>query len=156
MKTDRTVVTFRSIVFNTDESREYFVNPENFGDDLARWLSGQFVLHGVKVDQEQDFPGQEDFGWFFNVETIHGPHCVVVGHHFDRGVFEWVVWIERRCSFIEAMFGGRNKKISSRLAALLHVILSSSSGIECIRWHRLADFERGLLDRATATPFEES
>jgi len=34
----QTHVTFRSAAFNTTAPKDYFINPDNFGEDLAYWL----------------------------------------------------------------------------------------------------------------------
>ena len=62
MKT-KTLATFKSNLFNSTETKDYFINPNCFGDDVAKWLLQELRAKGIKTDKE---PGQEDFGWFFD------------------------------------------------------------------------------------------
>ena len=152
MHAERTVVTFRNASFNAKEPREAFINPQNFGDDLAQWLAEGMEKKSIVVERTGEFPGQEDFGWFFNCRVDGDEYCIVVGHHFDAQEFEWVVWTERRCGFLKSMLGGRKKDIDRRIPAVIHDVLSSSSTTTHIRWHKRAEFDRGEFGGATTTP----
>jgi hypothetical protein len=44
----KTVATFQSSAFNTTVTKDYFINPECFGDDLARWLITRLRATGTK------------------------------------------------------------------------------------------------------------
>jgi hypothetical protein len=55
----RTLVTFRSDKFNTSESKPYFINPECFGDDVARWMIDELKNCGVKANPK---PGRKTSG----------------------------------------------------------------------------------------------
>src|SRR5208283_4797714 len=88
------VATFKSDLFNLTESKDYFVNPGCFGDDLARWLIERLRGKGVEVDPE---PDQEDFGWYFNFVAADVPCCAVIGNVEESS---WFVVIERRCGRI--------------------------------------------------------
>jgi hypothetical protein len=55
-----TVVTSKSAAFNSTGPKGYCINPPCFGDDLAKWLTGELHKRGVARD---DCSGQEDFGW---------------------------------------------------------------------------------------------
>lgn len=152
MKAERTITTFQSSSFNVKEAKDYFMNQDNFGDDLARWLSEQLEKRNIRIKRDDEFPGQEDFGWFFNCQIDGDDYCIVVGHHFDSQTFEWVTWIERKCGLIKSLFGGRKKDIDFRVPQTIHEVLSSSDTISHIRWHRQIDFDQGRLTEATAVP----
>lgn len=152
MNAKRTIVTFRSCAFNSKEQKDYFINAENFGDDLALWLSERFEKRNVRIQKGEDFPGQEDFGWFFNCKVDGDDYCVVIGHHYDNEDFEWIIWIERKCGLMKSLFGGRKKDIASRVPQTVHEILSSTSDITCIKWHRQADSDQGQLDQPASSP----
>ena len=48
----RTHVTFVTRLFNTEEVKDYFINPICFGDDCAQWLIDRLVSQGSeKVDE---------------------------------------------------------------------------------------------------------
>jgi len=83
-----TEVTFQSDGFNTSESRPYFINPECYGDDLAKWMMERLRATGYKTADE---PGQEDFGWYFDFEVPAGPHCCVIGYQPDDPEGQWIV-----------------------------------------------------------------
>jgi hypothetical protein len=65
----RTCVTFNSAVFNTTQTKDYFINPGCFGDDVCKWLTEEFRANGVETDKG---PDQEDFGWYFNSNMAQG------------------------------------------------------------------------------------
>jgi hypothetical protein len=139
----RTIVTFRSRAFNTSETRADYINPANYGDDLARWLIDRLALRGVTTDPA---PGQEDFGWYFGFDVAGTPHCLVVGYRPGDGheEGEWVAWLERRAGFVASLFGGRSRGIAPAAAAAVHAALSSAPEIEDVRWHEAAHFRAGL------------
>jgi hypothetical protein len=100
----RTVVTFESDAFNTSESKEYFINPGCFGNDVAQWLMARLRSAGVETDEE---PGQEDFGWYFNFTVPEGRHCCVLGYgpagEGESGV--WIAWLERSRGLLRSLSG---------------------------------------------------
>jgi hypothetical protein len=147
----RTVVTFRSIAFNTTERKPYFINDGCFGDDLASWLIGELQRRGVTTDER---PGQEDFGWHVDFQSSAAGSTLVLGFRpeNDQSGGTWVGWVERSRGFLASVFGGRNRNVDPRAAELVHSILSSSSQISDIRWHDRRDFDKGLLDRGTGAP----
>jgi hypothetical protein len=152
MSAERTIVTFRCPTFNVNESKDYFINSENFGDDLAKWLSEQLQKHAIQTQKDGEFPGQEDFGWFFNCKLDQETFCIVIGHHYDDKDFEWVVWIERKCGLFKSLLGGRKKNIDSRIPQAIHDVLFGSDTISHIRWHRQEDFHQGRLTEASTSP----
>jgi hypothetical protein len=147
----RTIVSFKSMAFNMTEPRTYFINPRCFGDDVAKWLILELRNRGVKADSE---PGQEDFGWYFNFQVVGTPHAFVIGHRpgDERGEGTWIGWIERRRGFIASLLGARRRGIDPSALETLHSILSSSSQIRDIRWHRQHDFDKGHEDLGTSAP----
>lgn len=139
----RTLATFRSTAFNTTEARAYFINPDCFGDDLARWLMERLRTNGLQVDPE---PGQEDFGWYFCFSVPEGEHCCVLGYRPpDDGESEgvWIAWIERQRGLVASILGRRKHDIAPSALAAIHRALSDGGQIREIRWHRQADFNRG-------------
>jgi hypothetical protein len=143
----KTVATFRSSKFNTTETKDYFINPECFGDDLARWLISRLRSTGTST---ADGPGQEDFGWYFDFVAPEGPHTCVIGFRADDST--WVIWTERRRGLIASIFGARNRDISNEGVKLLHRALSDTLEITDLRWHERKDFDAGREDRSSAEP----
>ena len=137
-----TTVTFESDAFNTTLAKDYFINPDCYGDDLCRWLIAKLKEAGVECDDE---PGQEDFGWYFNYRVTGRAHCFVCGCRPGDGLEPgvWIGWIERCAGFISSIFGGRNKGIAPGAARCIHEALSTAPEISSIRWHYKQDFDCG-------------
>jgi len=154
MNTKQTVVTFRSSSFNSQELQKYYINPENYGDDLARWLAEKLEKKDVQIQiqKDKDFPRQEDFGWFFDCDIGVDTFCIIISHHYDNDNFEWVVGIERKCGLVKSLFGGRTKNIKFQVPQAIHDILSSAYIITHIRWYQQKDFEQGHLTAMTSAP----
>ena len=116
-------ITFQSSAFNTKDSRDYFINPCCFGDDLAKWLIQRLRSEGIQTDDE---PGQEDFGWYFSFTVAETPHCCLVGFQEDEPEGLWRVFIERERGFIGSVLGFRNRGIQdSAVKAVVGVLRSS-------------------------------
>jgi hypothetical protein len=146
----RTLVTFESSAFNARESKDYFINPGCFGDDLARWLIAALRRAGLATDDE---PSQEDFGWYFEFKVPEGEHCIVVG--LRPGDPEpqdcWIAWLERSRGFLGSVFGGRQRGIAPSAAAALHAALQAPE-IRNVRWHEKKDFDAMREERGADAP----
>lgn len=147
----RTIATFRSSAFNTSEPQPHFMNPQCFGDDLARWLIARLRAAGATTDEQ---PGQEDFGWYFNYAVAEGPHTCVVGlRPGNRGDEpDWVLWTERRRALLGSLAGGRSRGVDPSAVALIHRALSTAPEITRLRWHERRAFDAGREDGAAAEP----
>jgi hypothetical protein len=137
----RTIVTFQSAFFNTNQPRDYFINPGCFGDDVANWLIGELRRLGVKTE---DKPGQEDFGWYLNFYVSGIGHTFVIGYRpaYEDAEETWIGWLERSRGFIGSMFGARERGIDPFAAETLHKIFVSSPQIRNLRWHFQRDFNK--------------
>ena len=148
----RTVVIFKSEQFNMKETKEHFINPENYGDDLTIWLAAEFEKQGAVIEKDEEFPGQEDFGWFIDCKINQNTYTFVISHILDEDdQFLWSIMIERKCGLIGSLLGGRNKNILPEAPGLLQKILKSSDVISNIQWHS-SDFLTKNLDES---PFME-
>jgi hypothetical protein len=147
----RTVSTFESNSFNTSEGKDYFINPNCFGDDLCIWLMRRLQDAGVQTDSE---PGQEDFGWYFNLTLPEGGHCCVVGFRPGEAAHPgmWIAWLERRCGLIGSVLGARNRGIASSAVSAIHRALSGAPEIHNVRWHVKKDFDQGNEELGSPTP----
>ena len=153
MNEPRTIVTFKSDAFNTSQEKPKFINPGNFGDDVTEWLANELERRGAVIDRDEDFPGQEDFGWYLDLSLKDKPYTIVVGRRpGEADDFEWVAWIERQCGFFGSITGGRNKGIGTEAPQILHQILSTSGNVSSIRWHLKTDFDKGKEDSASEKP----
>jgi hypothetical protein len=139
----KTVVTFKSAVFNSSEPKDYFINPSCFGDDVARWLSEQLRNKGY---QAAATPCQEDFGWYFTFLVSGIEHCFVIGHRpgDDKSHGVWIGWLERSRSFFASLFKGRQRGIQLAAVQAIHEILSNSPQIQDVHWHSQRESDRGI------------
>ena len=147
----KTLVTFESSAFNASEAKDYFVNPECFGDDLARWLIAQLRARGVETDLE---PGQEDFGWYFNLVVPEGAHCFVIGYRPGDGKEEgnWIGWLERKRGLAGSLLGLRNRGSSRAAVEAIHGVLANAIEIRNVRWHVKKDFDQGREELGSERP----
>ena len=130
----KTEVHFHSTAFNCTESKDYFINPGCWGDDVCRWMISDLRGRGFETDEE---PGQEDFGWYFCFSAGGVPHCFVTGfqpNDPDSGN-QWLGWIERDCGLIATLFGGRRRGIKAEAIKQVDETLRSHPGITNISWH---------------------
>jgi hypothetical protein len=146
----RTVVTFHNSRFNTSESRDYFINPCCFGDDVARWLIAQLRGEGYETDEA---PGQEDFGWFFNFTVSFHKHCLVIGLQpgDDDEEATWIGWVELSRRFTPSLLG-RDGGVESAAVNAIHKALSAAPSTRNIRWHFRQEFDRNPYDPGTPMP----
>ena len=147
----RTQFTFRSLAFNTPQSRAEYINPGNYGDDLARWLMRRLRSTGVSVEEG---PGQEDHGWYLSFTAAGLPHTVIVGHREgdDSYPSDWVGWVERDASFLVSLFGGRRRGIAPEAVQAVHRALSAAPEVEKLTWHEAADFNAGREELGSPQP----
>src|SRR4029079_8649299 len=141
-----TVISFKSDAFNRSEAREYFINPNCFGDDVARWLIKRLREASVDTDGEAD---QEDFGWYFNFSVPEGRHCCVLGSRpgdADDPDGEWIASLERSRGLLGSLFGRRGHEMAPSAVAAIQGALSDSTEIRDIRWHRKQDFDANRED----------
>jgi len=126
-----TEATFKSSAFNTAETRPYFINPECYGDDLAKWMMARLRAAGY---QTADEPGQEDFGWYFDFVVPAGTHCVVLGYQHDDPEGQWILTLERSRGLIGSVLGRRNKGIDEEAVQAITGVLAGASEIRDLQW----------------------
>jgi hypothetical protein len=151
----RTLVTFKSDAFNTSETKDYFINPQCFGDDVAKWLIQELSARGFQADSE---PHQEDFGWYLTFRAGGAQHDLVIGFRPSDASSDrcWIGWLERKRGFLGSLLGGRNRGVQAAAVGAIHEILSRSPEIREVRWHLRTEFDRGnaasALDGPDALP----
>ncbi|MDY6835662.1 MAG: hypothetical protein SVY53_12760 [Chloroflexota bacterium] len=149
----RTLVTFKNSSFNTTDDREYFINPCNYGEDVAFWIADGLEQFGATVSRKREFPAQEDFGWFVNFRIANQSYCLVVGARSeDENDYEWVVWLERDCGILATLLGGRRRHIEQDAVELVHRVITSSPTTADIRWYNWKDYDSGKEDLASDRP----
>jgi len=151
VKPPRTVVVFESGAFNTSEPRPYFINPNCYGDDVARWLAAALPRGAVEVVGE---PEQEDFGWYLDLSVDALKHFFVLGYRPGDAEHEgvWIGEIERPRGLIRFLFGRRDVGVDTRVVSAIHEVLSTSSDVHNVVWHYAADFKAGRESNPSSTP----
>lgn len=129
-------LVFRSDRFNLSRRRDYFINDCCFGDDAAAWLTTKLRERGLSPSS----PGQEDWGWYFDVAFGGERYFVGVGGTpdepgesetpaaADRG--EWRLMIEKRRTLWEKLRRRNLLAEDDPFLKLLRDILVDADGIE--------------------------
>lgn len=113
-------------------SKDYFINPACFGDDVALWLIDKLRQRGIATSA----PDQEDFGWYFTYSLRSKEYCVVIGfqpNDVNSGDC-WVGEIERNVGFIGSLFGGRRRGIDAEAVDLVDSVLRFEQEILDLEW----------------------
>jgi hypothetical protein len=142
-KNARTHVTFVTELFNTEDVKDYFINPCCFGDDCAQWLIDRLVSQGSEKVGER--PTQEDFGWFFSATMGQQDFTICVGLYKDKdSPNTWLVFIDSQLSRLGGKFFGRSD--DAELLVVCEAVdraLKSESEIGDVRWHTEEDWMKG-------------
>lgn len=126
-----TEVTFLTERFNHTESKEHYINPHCYGDDVAQWLIDEFLKSGVKTEEKT--PDQEDFGWYFNFFCDDSSYtCLVI---YREDIERWQCVLEFNAGLLGSLFGKRKKTVPQNVAAILDAVLKrESTMISDVRW----------------------
>ncbi len=151
----RTHVTLVTKLFNTKEEKDYFINPDCFGDDLAQWLIKR--LDKQKLGEIDPEPIQEDWGWCFSAKIGQRDFMVGLGFYEDDDTpSTWLIFIQSQLSRLGRKLLGRSDEreflvLSNELDRALH----SQQQISHIRWHTKENFMKGNEDDWKPHPNEE-
>ncbi len=120
---------FSSDRFNLSEPRDYFINDCCYGDDVAQWLSERLRLRGATVTE----PGQEDWGWYFDIRYGQARYFVGVGGNPDEGTAlanqgEWRLMVEKHRSLWERLTGANYLDAEDPFLGVLKEIVSVEPG----------------------------
>jgi hypothetical protein len=142
----RVMVTFQSDLFNRTEQRDYFVNPDCFGDDFCKFMVAELIKMDISCEGE---PWGEDWGWMFRLEFEGRKFDVGASYHPDGF---WLAFVEPWNGVLKQLFGGGKKDIPLELTRKIHAILCKTEGIEKVRWHKRKDFDSGNDEAGTSEP----
>ena len=139
----RTHVTFVTELFNTEEAKDYFINPNCFGDDCAQWLIDGLISQRIEDLDKQ--PTQEDWGWLFSVTKDQRNFLIGVGLcEDDEAPNTWLVFIKSQLTWFGRRLFGRSDEVElSAVCVAVDRALKSASEISDIRWHREEDWMKG-------------
>ena len=150
----RTHVTFVTGLFNTEDVRDYFINPCCFGDDCAQWLIDRLVSQcSEKVDER---PTQEDWGWCFCVTTGQRDFMIGVGLCEDEdSPNTWLVFIESQLGWLSRKLLGQSDDAELlAVCGLIDRALKSDPEISDVRWYTKEDWMRGENGNWRSAPNE--
>lgn len=140
----RTLVTFKSDIFNTSVEKESFINPKNYGDDMASWIVSEFKMRNIETDSEI---GQEDHGWYVNFTLQAQSYNFIIGFlPDDETNSNWIGWVEKQTGFFASLLGQHKKNITVEAVNLIHHILANSSQFTNILWHKQDIFDKGIIE----------
>lgn len=132
MAQNQNCAVFKSNAFNTTIRKEYFLNPDCFGDDAAAWLIRELRAREIETDE---VPDQEDFGWYFKFNAGGAKHNALIG--FRPGSYggegEWICWIERKTGLFGVLLGKR-KTIRPEAVRAIQDILTSSKIVSGVKF----------------------
>jgi hypothetical protein len=126
----RVRITFETDRFNLSDVQEHFINPCCFGEDLATWLKGQLEKHSYAVD----VPGQEDWGWYLDVESEESRYLLAINGNSNEkeenvNMGEWMVFVQKRRSLMETLTKKGKITDDDPLVLCIKSILSAQDGI---------------------------
>ncbi len=136
----RNHITFKSTRFNLTERHENFINPDNFGEDLANWLT---KLLDKELNIESSDSGQEDWGWYISLIYKEKLFYINLGF-YPSDESDWMLWVEPpKRNIIE-----RFKKINYTtevyyICNAINCIFNTEKTIGEIRWHLENNFKIG-------------
>jgi len=154
-----TIVTFQSELFNKREPRDYFINPDCYGDDVCKFLIEKLRTKGIECDGQ---PKQEDWGWLFQFKVDglrYAFNCSLrrdwpappdqPEEPWDEA---WIGFVESREGGLLSIVGIGKKEIQIEATKQIHEVLRTSTGITSIMWHRPKDFDAGNEDLGLENP----
>lgn len=147
----RSCAIFGSDAFNTRTPKPAFVHPENYGDDLARWLMDKLRARQLVVDEED--PSQEDHGWYVTFAFEGALYDLVVTYAPGNGAAgRWLACIERSVGLWGTMIGQRHRGVTKEVVRLVNDILVEAEECRDVRWLYFEDVRRGNLEQPTGSP----
>lgn len=159
----RTHATFDATGFNTSVPKPTYVNPTNYGDDVAERLAVGLREAGHQAEA----PYCEDWGWCVEFVVGGKAHWLGVGRRPSAAEFvgdeaaaelpeteapDWLCFVERRRSLRTLFAGAAEKQVTVDAAFAVHAALSSMPEVSRLAWHRRERFDRGDESDGSRTP----
>lgn len=140
----KTHVTFQTELFNKTEERDYFVNPDCFGDDVCKYMISKLTEKGIKCGE----PCGEDWGWTFLINFNDEKFWFGTNFHGDGF---WLAFIDPDKGILETLFG-KQKDVPTGLANIIHKILVADSNVSDIKWFSEQEFNSGKFEDGSPSP----
>ena len=131
-------VTFASRRFESRTPGPHFINPGNFGEDLATWLRSRLPERFAPGE-----PIQEDYGWGVWVQAGSDPYWIAVGKmDEDEGeaaadaVPTWLIALAYEPGFnlLRRLTHRPRREDLDALCAAVHDALQGEAEIDEVRW----------------------
>jgi hypothetical protein len=157
----RTCATFDATGFNTSVPKPTYVNPTNYGDDIAERLAMALREAG----HDAGTPYCEDWGWCVEFVVDDKAHWLGVGRRPPAAEFlgeavqapetvvpAWLCFVERRRSLRTCFAPAAEKRVTPGAASAVHAALSSVPGVSRLAWHHQGRFDAGDESQGAPTP----
>lgn len=127
-------ILFDTDRFNLSETKEHFINPCCFGDDLANWLRAKLLERGIPTIE----PGQEDWGWYIESRLGGNSYFIGIGGAAEESapksnLGEWRIMKKHR-SLWEKLGGKNRTSLDDPIFAVIREILEREDDFKSIRY----------------------
>jgi len=128
-------ILFDTDRFNLSETKEHFINPCCFGEDLAAWLRGKLLERGFPTIK----PGQEDWGWYIESALEGNSYFIGIGGSAEESAPEpnfgqWRIMVEKRRSLWEKLSGRNKTSLGDPIFGVIREILKREDDFKDIRY----------------------
>jgi hypothetical protein len=128
-------ILFDTDRFNLSVTKEHFINPCCFGEDLAAWLRSKLVENSIPPLD----PGQEDRGWYIESTLGDASYFIGVGGAANESAAnpnegEWRIMVEKHRSIWDKLKGKNKTSRSDPIFAIIREILKRESDFKNVRY----------------------
>jgi hypothetical protein len=128
-------ILFDTDRFNLSVTKEHFINPCCFGEDLAAWLRSKLVENSIPTLD----PGQEDRGWYIESTLGDASYFIGVGGAANESAAnpnegEWRIMVEKHRSIWDKLKGKNKTSRSDPIFAIIREILKRESDFKNVRY----------------------
>jgi hypothetical protein len=128
-------ILFDTDRFNLSVTKEHFINPCCFGEDLAAWLRSKLVENSIPPLD----PGQEDRGWYIESTLGDASYFIGVGGAANESAAnpnegEWRIMVEKHRSIWDKLKGRNKTSRSDPIFAIIREILKRESDFKNVRY----------------------
>ena len=128
-------ILFDTDRFNLSVTKEHFINPCCFGEDLAAWLRSKLVEKSIPTIE----PGQEDWGWYIESTLGDASYFIGIGGAANESAAnpnegEWRIMVEKHRSVWDKLTGKHKTSPSDPIFAVIREILEHESDFRNVRY----------------------
>lgn len=127
-------VTFRSERFETRTPAPHFINPDNFGEDVAEWLRDR-----LPAALQPDPPIQEDYGWGLWTRAGGDAYWIAIGlMEEEEGVARdtWLITVacDPGLNLLKRLFHRPSPTDLAGVCGAVDAALQGAPAVREIRW----------------------